>query len=178
MESFFTGVDATGSQYPAFYYDVHIEELKETISSAERRLNTGQVPYEQAYKLKAETERNSKQLEKILATVPKLSEGEKDRLCKAYKSLSKDIGQYLFSRSDMHLGLASPHEEARRMTEPCIEITDLGNLAKACNVKVSKGKMTRNGAAKIFKICGKLIGEPTNIEVLRKDKATKRTKAA
>lgn len=175
---FFKGVDANGSQYPAFYYDVHISELKETIDSEERRLNAGQVPYDLAYKLKASIEKNKKLLEEIERSRPSLSDGERDRINKAYKQLGKEIGQYLFSRSEMMIGLASPHEEARRMTEPCISADGFDELIKACNVQVTDGKVTRNGAAKMFKICGKLIGEPTNIEVLRKDKRTVRTKAA
>lgn len=174
---FFSAVDARGSQYPAFYFDTHISELKEEIESSERRLNTGQVPYEQSHKVKAEVERNKNKLEAIEKSKPHLSDGERDRLFKAYKKLSKDIGDFLFTRSDMMLGLATPHEEARRMVEYYIPTDGIEDLVKACRVRVQDKKMSRNGAAKVFKICGKLIGEPTNIEVLRKDKATVRTGA-
>jgi hypothetical protein len=57
-----------------------------------------------------------------------------------------------------------------RMTEPCIEVKgDAAQIAKACNVRMTKGKVSRDGAAKIWKILGKAIGERTNTENLRRD---------
>jgi hypothetical protein len=45
-------------------------------------------------------------------------------------------------------------------------------LAVDIEVKVVGEKTSRNGASKLFKLIGKLLGEPTNIEWLRKDKVT------
>ena len=71
----------------------------------------------------------------------------------------------------MRKGLADAREEMKRMTEPCIEVRgDAMNIAKACNVKITKGKVSRDGAAKVWKILGKALGDsPTNIEHLRRD---------
>lgn len=173
---FFSGIDAKGSQYPAFYFDTHIADLKETIHSKENSIRTGRVDADKVWTIKAEIERDQKTLEEIERTKPHLSDPEKNLLYKAYKEIGKRISQTLFSRSEMMMGLASPHEEAKRMTEKLIDIKEFVDLAKACKVELEKGKASRNGAAKIFKIVGKIIGEPTNIEVLRKDKATARTR--
>ena len=178
---FFGQVDKTitgkvKSQMPAWYFDTHIEELEESIASAKRRLNRGEVPHDNVPYVRAEIDQNEKKLADIQRSKPSISDGERDKLHKYYKELSKTIGDSLFTRSDMNLGLASAHEEANRMTKLNIPISkELQELAIATDVKVEKGKISRNSAAKMFKLIGKLLGEATNIEVLRKDKATVRT---
>jgi len=72
----------------------------------------------------------------------------------------------------MQKGLVNPHEEARRMVNNIISVDEAhGGLFKNMNILPQDGKITRNQAAKAFKIIGKLLGEPTNIEYLRRDKA-------
>jgi len=104
--------------------------------------------------------------------MPKLSDGEKDRLARIYKEeLSPQISASLFTRTDMMKGMANPHEEAKRMVQPCIKLSgEAVQFADLCKVEVKNGNMvSRNNAAKMFKLIGKLLGMPTNIEVLRKD---------
>lgn len=79
----------------------------------------------------------------------------------------------MFTRSDMMFGVASAHEEARRMVEPVIALTkEQLEMAEDIEIKIVGEKTSRNGASKMFKLIGKLINEPTNIEWLRKDKVT------
>ena len=106
----------------------------------------------------------------IYQNLDKLKGKQKDRVAKVYDELGRAIGDKLFTRSDMMKGLADAHEEVKRMTEPSIPVTgDAMSLAKACNVKTVKGKVTREGAAKIWKILGKALGDRTNTEHLRRD---------
>jgi len=165
------------SEYPAWYLDAQIQNLKEEISSNENALNMGRVPLDNIPYAKSELEMLKQKLHSIEDSKPKLSDGERDRLWQRYREIAAKIEESLFVRSDMMFGIASPNQEAKRMVEPCIEIDGpLQELAIACNVKITDGKVSRNGAAKVFKIIGKLLGEPTNLEVLRKDQATVRTK--
>ena len=164
------------SEYPAWYFDSQIVMLKEEIGSSERALEMGRIPPENVPYARAELQMMKEKLYRIKDSRPKLSDGERDRLNRRYKELSAKIGESLFDRSSMMFGIASPNQEAKRMTESCISLDEpLQELAIACNVKVDDGKVSRNGAAKVFKIIGKLLGESTNLEVLRKDKATVRT---
>ena len=81
------------------------------------------------------------------------------------------IRDSMFSRKDMEKGLADAHEEARRMSQPCIELKDdLITFAKNCDVVVNNtGKVSRKGAEKMWKIASRLLGELSNTESLRKD---------
>jgi len=161
------------SEYPAWYLETHMEELKESIASRERRLKRGEVfvdsvPYE-----RQELAKEKQRLEEIERTKPKLSIGERQKLVKFYRELGDEIQRSMFTYSDMMKGVASPHEEAKRMTEHLIPIDkELIAIAGQAEVRHTKGKVSRNGAAKLFKLIGKLIGEPTNIEVLRRDEAS------
>lgn len=161
------------SEYPAWYYETHMEDLQDSISSREGRLKRGEVPIDSVPYEKQELSKEKARLEEIERSKPKLSIGERQKLVKYYRLLSDEIQRALFTRSDMIRGVASAHEEARRMVKPCIPLDkEIQGLAESCHVPVTKGKVSRNGAAKIFKLIGKLIDEPTNIEYLRQDEVT------
>ena len=80
----------------------------------------------------------------------------------------------MFTRSEMKKGLADPHDEARRMVQPCIDITGNVHVARSCGIDVPTGqtKINRNQATKMWKILGRLCDERTNVEYLRKDRNT------
>jgi len=161
------------SEYPAWYLENHLEDLKESISSRERRLNRGEVMVDSVPYERQELAKEKQRLEEIQRSKPKISIGERQKLVKIYKELSDEIARSMFTRSDMMKGVASAHEEAKRMIQPVISLDkEAQGLAKACGVTITKGKVSRNGAAKIFKLVGKLIDEPTNIEVLREDEVS------
>ncbi|MCK5616850.1 hypothetical protein KAR91_84090 [Candidatus Pacearchaeota archaeon] len=159
------------SEYPAWYFESHIQELQETIDRKERALSRGDIPMDAIPETKAAIAREKSKLDAIMGSKPTPSIPEKDKLSKIYKALSAKISETLFKRSAMEWGTADAHEEAKRMVQPIISLDkeELG-LAKSCGIKPDgNGKVSRNNAAKIFKLIGKLIGEPTNIEVLRED---------
>lgn len=159
------------SQYPAYTMLVHVDELKESIASKQRQLDRGVIPpadVPEAFEVLA---REKARLEKIEASRPELSDGQKDRIAKEYKRLAKEISNSLFTRSEMQMGTASAHEEARRMVNPIIKVDP--EIAEACNIQTTNGMVSRNDASRIFKIIGHTIGEATNVETLRKDKRTR-----
>lgn len=162
------------SQFPAWYFESHLDELRESIARKERSLKRGDIPPDSIPDTRAELAKEIERLRLIEKSKPTTSDQERNLLWKCYKSLGSKIQDCMFTRSEMMLGTVSAHEEAKRMSQPCIALgkEELA-LAKGCGVVVDENKMvSRNGASRIFKMVGKLIGEPTNIEVLRKDKST------
>lgn len=158
------------SEYPVWYYSVHIDDLEESVASDKRRLNRGEVLASTAATFKADLARKEQKLNDIKSNTPTLSVKERDLLNKLRKELEPKIADSLFSRSDMMKGLADGHEEARRMVKNIIPVEpDLAKFLGFCNCNVVKGKASRNALAKAFKLTGKLLGESTNIEILRKD---------
>lgn len=169
--TFFGKVDKKGdkvtSEYPSWMLDVHIDELRESVAQRERALERGDVaPSELGY-IREALKKEKARLTEIEASKPSLSPDQTDKIAKEYDKLSKEIKDSLFSYDEMHKGLANPHEEARRMVNPCIKVDP--EVARACGVTPNeKGLVSRNDAAKVFKITGKYLGENTNIEALRK----------
>lgn len=177
MQKIFGEVDRTKegkikSQYPAWYYEQHIDELKESIRHRERQLESDLViPSEkgiQRERLRQEKER----LVQIESSKPTFSGVEKDELVKIRKELGDKIKASMFSKGEMDRGVADAHEEARRMVDPIIELKTERelNLAEGCGIKIKDGKISRKDAEKMWKISGKSIGDgtPTNVETLRR----------
>lgn len=185
MVSFFGKVDRNkkgdrSSEVPSWAMQTHINDLREGIESKERAIERGNIPLDAIPQTRAEIQKERQRLTEILESKPKTSPDVEDKLWKVYRSLGKDIQDTLFTRSDMKLGLASPHEEARRMVNPIIKVNkDIVELCKENGVPVAiKGNeayLTRNNASKIWKWAGHFLGEPTNVETLRKDRVTART---
>lgn len=157
-----------GSTYPAWYFDSKVEVMKENISRRESALERGDVPSDYVYQTREDLKRDKERLDEIESSRPKLTDVQYDNLSKTYKTLSEDIGDSMFSRDDMQRGFADAHEEARRMVKPCIKVDP--ELARKCGIDTKEGLINRNDASKIFKITGKLLGEETNVERLRKIK--------
>ena len=170
------------SQFPAWYFDVHISELKESIASKKRALRDNRIPTEAIHDNKIELANMEDQLTAIEKSQPTLSDKEKDFLMKTYRAIRIKIQDTMFTRTDMLRGTADAHEEAKRMVNPIIELDkEQVGLAKSCGGKIyevrGKSMVSRNDASKIYKIAGKLLGEPTNVEALRRDRATVETQA-
>jgi len=73
----------------------------------------------------------------------------------------------------MSLGTASGHAEAKRMSEHQMSVQSISpEMAAALNLKIEDGKVNRTALERTWKICGKILGEETNTEVLRRDRAT------
>lgn len=166
------------SEYPAWYFETHLENMDEEINSTERRLKEGRVPLDQVEYTKAELAAMREKREAIEKARPKLSDIERGKLWKIWKEeLCPAISESMFTRTDMKKGLADAHEEARRMVRPCIPVAGtVAELVEACAGTVVKGKVSRNTLARTFKIVAKLLGESANIEYLRKDRLTEAIK--
>ena len=185
MIQFFSRIDKNkigkrASETPAWAMRTHIDALRESIEAKERMLERGDCPLDAVPQTRAEIRKEQQRLDEILESRPKASPDIEDKLWKVYKSLGKDIQDTLFTRSDMKLGLASPHEEARRMKEPIIKVNrEIADLCKEnevpVHVKGNDAYLTRDNATKVRQWIGKYLGEETNIEALRKDKVTQRT---
>jgi hypothetical protein len=161
-----------GSVYPAWGMDVHLDELTESIERAKREIERGAVPPTEIAFARENLAKDKKRLDEIMGSKPKFEGKKLEDVAKEYKSLKSKIKLSLFTRSEMQMGTANPHEEARRMSEPCISVN--AEIAKGCNVNVGVNSMVnRNDASKVFKILGKYLNEETNVETLRVDKRTK-----
>jgi hypothetical protein len=158
------------SQYPAWYYETHIDELRESIRHKEYQLESDLIPLSEKGITRERLKQEKERLEEIEKSKAKFTATEKDDLSKIRKDLGQRIKDGMFTRSQMEKGLADAHEEARRLSEPVIEIkTEVEKeLAKECEVKVIDGKVSRKGAEKIWKIASKALGEMSNTEELRK----------
>src|SRR3990167_6975685 len=157
--TFFSAVDRKGkradgeiaSAKPAWCQTPLIEELKETIDQTTGRLERGEVPSEEVFYVRNELKKNKERYETIIGSKPKIQGKDLDDLSKMQKELAISIKESNFSATAMKKGTASPHEEARRMSEPCIRVPI--ELAEACGVEVnSKGEISRNEAVRIWQI--------------------------
>jgi hypothetical protein len=173
--AFFSEVDLNkngeiASSFPASYNTGMIEKMDEDISKMESSIKHGLVSEKNKPALLLRIKEMRTRRDSILESTPKLSDANKDRLYGVYKELSGKIGDAMFTRSDMKRGTANAHEEARRMTDPCITLDKKTlELAKAANVRISGDRVSRTGASKLWKFIGKRLGEATNTEVLRRD---------
>jgi len=155
---------------PAWYHNVHIDNLSSSIDETERRLEMGQVPQESIHETKMQLKRDRERRDQILASRPKLEGATKDKVAKWREDLGNSISESMFTRTEMKKGLADAHEECRRMMDPCIDVRgDLAGFAKECGIRVSKGKVNREGAAKMWKVASKMLGEISNTAILRRD---------
>lgn len=159
-----------GSEYPAWYHDAMVDEIRETIRADELALERGSVPHDRKHDVKQRIQKNKERLDSILESVPSLDDKQKDLLHKMRTELGKQISSLMFTHSQMKKGLADAHQEVRRMTEKSVPVSgSLAEMAEACNVRVTDGKISRKEAEKVWKICSKRLGEISNTELLRKE---------
>lgn len=190
--TFFTGVDrrcdqdgnldSEGrvlSEYPAFYHTGQIEDLREEISRTERNIHRyrkgGIFDEESLFRQGRDLKASKAKLELLEASKPRLNATQQDRLWEISRNLTQEVKGLLFSKSQMHMGTCSPHEEAARIIEKKISVDKLGitpDLAKNLNMKLENGKAARGDLERALKIVNKTLGENTNIEALRADRTT------
>jgi len=160
------------STYPAFYTRTQLEDLQESVASKRRALENDWVPEGAVLSHKEMLRKEEAKLASIEGSIPVLNESDRERLNASYKWLSAQIKPLLFSRSEMQKSDLG-HEEARRMTTPCIKVEndEQAAILKACGVDRfhGNGLITREQATKAWKIIGRLIDKPSNVEYLRKD---------
>ena len=166
-----TGLPA--SDYPAWCHDPQIEELKDEIRASEKAIDLELYKGKDLMRMREQLSMKKKRLDQILDSKPKISDTDKDRIARSRKELGERIGQSMFTSSDMMRGTADAHVEAERMVKPCVKIESEyeASLVKACGMNIENGKVSRNDAARIWKIQGKLLGESIlDAEQLRNQK--------
>jgi hypothetical protein len=179
MESVFGDIDRNrdgkvASEFPAWSQLTQVDNLKEEINQIDVGIRSGRFATDEIYKAKMDKAKKESNLEAIMKSKPRPSDSEKNILYKHYNAFGEKISASLYTRSDMALGLAPAHEEAKRMKLPTIALTpDECAMAISCNVTPDKKRMvSRDQATKVFKLLGKILDEPANVEHLRLDKRT------
>jgi hypothetical protein len=159
------------SDYPAWCHDPQIEELKDEIRASEKAIDLELYKGKDLMRMREQLSIKKTRLEQILDSKPKVSDTDKDRIARSRRELGERIGESMFTASDMMRGTADAHVEAERMVRPCVAIKSEyeAGLAKSCGMNIENGKISRNDAARIWKIQGKLLGESIlDAEQLRK----------
>lgn len=157
------------SEYPAWYFDVFEDELREEVRRKEFQLERGLIPATEIGITREKLKMEKQRLHDIEEAHPKMSDQDKDDVNKIVKDLGADIKRTMFTYTDMMRGTADAHEEAKRMSEPIIELKGkVKEFAEKCNVPIQNGKVSRTAAEKVWKIASKLIDETTDTETLRR----------
>jgi len=155
------------SQYPGWYHDQQVDEMKESVESQKRALKRDAVPPEEVPYVKNRIKIEEQRHREIVDSKPSLDGKGEDFISNLNKNLGEKIRELMFTRCEMKLGLADAHEEARRMKTPCISVSPV--VAASFGVPCTAGKVTRDGATKIWQMTQKLQGGSTNPELLRRD---------
>lgn len=156
-----------GSYMPAWAYDTLISDLKDDITKGEITLKSSNISQERMSELRDSIEKKKERLYQILDNKPKM---DTDKVNSISSSIGEKVADSMFSYTEMQKGTVNAHEEARRMSEPCIKLDpNEANFALACNIPVGKDRqISRNQAAKMWKIARKYLGENSNVETLRR----------
>ena len=93
---FFGAVDknkrgVVGSTMPAWALHAQVDELKEGINSKQRELGKGYMDAEAKLKCQESLLKEKGRLDEIESSKPELTDVERDRVAKGYKSLSKEF---------------------------------------------------------------------------------------
>ena len=160
------------ASYPAWYFDQQLADKKEELASRTRKRDPDEIVDIDPEYL-AETKALSSRIKEIEASRPKLNGAQQNYLKKVTSDLESNIAASMFPYDDMHTGAASPHEELKRQTMPCIPIDK--RLAASLGIETKRGMASRDDATRAMQICNKLMGEDSNAEKLRRKVQTCRT---
>jgi hypothetical protein len=155
------------SEMPAWYLERHIEELEESINKKETALKFNRIAPDVVPRMREEIKAEKEKLEKIKGSKPELNDSQKDRCASTYEKLEKHIRDTMPTRKQTKDGLVNPYDELKRMKSHHIPIDT--QMAKMLGVKAVNGKITGDAANKCYQILGKMLGENTSIERLRRD---------
>lgn len=158
------------SDYPSWMFPQQKEELEESVRHKEYQLDNDLIPPTEKNFAREGLQREKKRLDEINESTPRFSDVERDQICKVWKSLGKKIGELMFRRSDMEKGLADAHQEAKRISEPCVVLDELEiSFIRSCEIGISSNaKVSRGGAEKAWKIAARILDENSNTEILRR----------
>ncbi len=159
------------SEMPAWYTPRQVEELKEELKSKEHALRIGvKLPPEHEAELRQQATELKSRITEIEASRPKWTGKQKDELDSIQKELGEQIRDSMYSRDEMMQRLADPHKELKRAMDLNFKIDP--DLASAAGVPFVKGKTSREGAIKVWKMIRRGIDpdNETNPEYLRRQK--------
>jgi chromosome segregation ATPase len=155
---------AISSEYPSWFWPRQLESLKDELRRTDQALDAG---VGSKMELRAKQRELKAKVESIEAANKGLTDTQKDKVRLHLQDLEPEIARLMPNASKMKLGTADPHKEVEYDEVPCIKV-DAG-LARDLGVRVEKGKVTRAGAQKMWKIMRRRLGEESNIEALRKE---------
>jgi len=157
------------SDYPSWYHRQQMEDLDEGIRQKERALEEDLIPDSEKPLMRSRLKQERTLSAKVNDSMAEIK-GFEEIISKGSDELGKDIKEAMFSRSQMDKGVADPHEEARRISEPVIKVKskEVAELCEAAGIKIREGRITRGEAEKIWKISRRSLGEISNVESLRK----------
>jgi hypothetical protein len=145
------------------------DDLEEEIRRLETGLDNNYFPKERIGEVREQLKKAKEAHEKALSINPHF-EKNRDTISKMVDELGDNIGRSMFSRSEMMKGLADAHEEARRITEPVIELSPrVAGIARENGITLHGRKVTRTDAVRLWQLGRYALGETKNAEVLRRD---------
>jgi len=157
------------SEYPAWYFDVQIEQLEEEIASKERDVAAGRIKGDMSLWM-ADLEKQKFNLKRILEDKPNLTGNDKDELKKVYDDLSGKISDAMETRLDMHRGTVNAQRTFRKLNDKTVPVSTRQHMMyKNLGINPVKGKISVKDAERAYKIIGRSLGENTMTERLRKD---------
>jgi tellurite resistance protein len=155
------------SDMPAWYFDVHIADLEEGVAKKERALERGTVKADQIPMIREQVKAEREKLKLIERSRPNLNSTQENMCYKVYQNLERQIKDSMPTRKQAKDGLVNPQQELKRLKEKHITINP--EVAAACGVHASRGKVTGDEANKCYQILGRALKSNTNVEALRKD---------
>ena len=157
------------NDYPAYYDEISIKELKEDIRVLTEQLDDDVYQGKKKRIEKARLDKMQDRYDKIQAGRPKLEGAKKDKVANSMKNLGERIKESMFSYDAHWKQTADAHTVAERMVTPCIEVKDefVNSFVKQRGFKMENGKISQNDASIIFKTMCKLIGEQSDTDKLR-----------
>ena len=147
MAHFFQPIDK-GSSMPSWYYERQIEEEEEWIKKNRNQLERQLVPPDKIEMLRSELKAREirlSQIDEAEKTVKDMILADKDKAKKRFDSLAEAIADSMPTRDEMnHVPkLIDPRKEAERMPH-------------------------RDKLVKLYKVYGRILEEPVNVEALRR----------
>lgn len=149
-----------GSSVPAWALNKQTEMLEDEVNSLDTQIEMGGVPSDEIYLAKETLNMKKDRLRQIKDSKPKLTGTQLDTLVEKRNKLAEEIRESKFTEYQMEKGLADPHEEARRMTEPVINVDK--EEARRMGIDTINGKVSRNKAESMWKNMSSLIGDTQN----------------
>lgn len=164
------------SEMPSWFHDAHLDVLEESVAKKKRQIKRDQIPQETIHTVKNEIKKKEAKIKAIKQSIPKLIGGQKQKVADQYHKLRNMIADSMPNELEVKKGFVKPQEELKRWKTPNIKVDP--ELAKACNVKVTKdGLVSGDGANKMFSLMGKRLGESYDIERIRKPGRTEAYKS-